>query len=300
MSPSLSVIVPAYRAASTISSCLGALESQLADDLEVLVVDSGDDGTGELAAERFPWVRVVQRDERAFAGHARNLGVERSRGDLLAFTDADCVPAPDWVESLRAAHEERDLPVIGGTVANGNPSSRVGWAYYLAEFHRWAPGAAAGFVDDVPGCCWSLRRWTYERYGPFLEDTYCSDTAFHWKMARDGHRPFLDPSIRVAHSNPVRLSRVLPHEVLHGRNFARVRTSESGWCRARAALHAVAAPLLPPLLLARITAGARRRALSRQLLRTLPLVAATVGAWSLGELQGYAAWALRPARAEAS
>lgn len=296
-SPRLSVVIPAYRAAGTIFQCLSALERQSCEDFEVLVVSSGEEDTDRLVAERFPEVRRIRSRERRFPGGARNLGIAKARAELLAFTDADCVPDGTWVESLIAAHE-LETPVIGGVIANGNPGRRTGWAYYLVEFHRWAPGADAGFVDDLPGCCWSMKRWAFDRYGPFVEGTYCSDTIFHWRMARDGLRPYLDPGVRVSHLNPVGLGGILRHERMHGRSFARVRAAEHGWGRSRAALHAATTPLLPFLLLGRIVAGAGARRLTRRLLQTLPLVAASVASWSAGELEGYAGRVLAPSGIE--
>lgn len=286
-SPRVSVIVPSYNAAATIATSLTALERQTSSDFEVVVVDSGTDAAATLVASYFPWVRLVRREERTFAGHARNLGIDVVDGELLAFTDADCAAAPDWIERIVAAHE-REHPVIGGVVANGNPESWAGWAYYLTEFHHWMPGSPEGFVDDVPGCCWSMKRSAYRRWGPFLEETYCSDSSFHWRMERDDLHPYLDPAILVEHLNPTSLREVLGHEVRHGRSFARVRATDRHWGRLHAAFRALGAPLLPGLLLSRMAIGlGRRRGPLGRLALAGPLVAAAVTAWSWGELQGY-------------
>ena len=178
--------------------------------------------------------------------------------------------------------------MVGGVVANANPGSLVGRAYYYTEFHRWLPARRADAVDEIPACCLSMKRSAYERYGPFLEDTYCSDTAFHWRMASDGERPLLDPAMLVAHRNPTRLRRCLEHEAYHGRAFARVRVAVRRMPRSVALLRAATSPLLPPLLFARAarSAGASR-ADRRGFLSAGPLVLLAMSAWSYGELRGY-------------
>ena len=186
----ISVIVPSYKARATIEACLDSLHAQkTAASYEIIVVGSGDDEAAGLA-DRFPEVRLLWFRERKFAGHARNLGALEARGAILAFVDADCIPAEDWIEAIRHAHQDT-APVIGGVVANANPESIVGRAYYFAEFNRWLPDSPPGRVDEVPGCCWSMKRPAFERYGPFLEGTYCSDTAFQWRMAVGGERSYL-------------------------------------------------------------------------------------------------------------
>lgn len=141
---------------------------------------------------------------------------------------------------------------------------------------------------EIPTCCLSLKRWVFDRYGPFLEGTYCSDTAFHWKLGRAGHRPLLDPTIRVAHVNRARLGAFLAHEPEHGRAFATVRATEHAWSTRRRIGHALLTPLLPPLLfgrmLRRVLAG---RGYVPPFVVASPLVALGLTAWSYGELLGY-------------
>jgi glycosyltransferase involved in cell wall biosynthesis len=305
----LSILVAAYGARETIADSIAALRDQhTAARYEIVLIESSGDGAAEIAAEVIAArgtevvapLRVVRCHERRYAGHARNLGVAEARGRLLACTDADCVAAPDWVERVVRAHEQGP-PVIGGAVEVANPESFAGWGYYFAEFHRWRPGGGARPIDEVPGCCWSFTREAFARWGPFLEGTYSSDTAFQWRMARDGERPRFDPSIRVAHRNPDALGRSLRHGVLHGRQFARVRAAQQSLRRPRLALNAASAPLLPALLFARTVLGvARNRTYAGRFTLTWPVTLAQLSAWSCGELLGYVAALADPGSASRS
>lgn len=286
--PVISVIIPAYNAAATVAACLGSLRRQRdAPSFEIVVADSSTDGTAAIVAGRFPDVRLLTSRTRRFPGDARNLGVAAARGHLLAFLDADCLAAPDWLARIAVAHRAPD-PAIGGTVANANPRSYVGWASYFCEFSQWMPPVGPRRMVEIPTCCLSLKRWAFDAYGPFRAGTYCSDTAFHWKLGRAGHRPLLDPTIRVAHVNRVRLAAFLAHEPEHGRAFATVRATEHAWSTQRRIGYAALTPLLPPLLfgrmLRRVLAG---RGYARRFIVVSPLVALGLAAWSYGELRGY-------------
>src|SRR5688572_16174609 len=101
--PAVSVIVPARDAADTIAKTLTALANQRVDAAyEVIVVDDGStDETASIAAGA-DGVQLVAGDGEG-PGPARNAGAAAASADLLAFTDADCVPRTGWLEAGLAA-----------------------------------------------------------------------------------------------------------------------------------------------------------------------------------------------------
>src|SRR5688500_17886323 len=110
-----SVIIPARDEADKIDACLNALQVQTVGwgNLEVLVIDDGSrDRTCAIAEEHR--VRVI-RQEHAGAASARNRGVREAKSDIVVFMDADCVPAPDFIDRLLAPFtgEGPDSEVIG-------------------------------------------------------------------------------------------------------------------------------------------------------------------------------------------
>ncbi len=133
-----------------------------------------------------------------------------------------------------------------------------------------------------------MKRVAYDRWGPFREEGYCSDTLFHWRRAKDGEFPYLDPAIRVAHINPHGLFHMLEHEAFHGKYFARVRAQYQERSKGRLLLNVLSAPLLPFLLFAR--AGARvfsRGFYKSEFIRSSLQTFAGICCWSAGEFAGY-------------
>lgn len=113
----VSVIIPVYNDAAGLARCLAALAEQTLprERFEVLVVDNG--GTADLAGalDAFPQASLLhETNPGSYA--ARNVGISFSRGDVLAFTDADCTPHRMWLENALRRLEQgaRDVILGGG------------------------------------------------------------------------------------------------------------------------------------------------------------------------------------------
>jgi glycosyltransferase involved in cell wall biosynthesis len=106
----VSVVVPAYNAEATIGRTLAALAAQELDKrFEVIVVDGGStDGTLAVLADPADWVTVLHNPERDPAS-SRNLGARNATTSKLAFTDADCEPAPGWLSAGLEALKDADI-----------------------------------------------------------------------------------------------------------------------------------------------------------------------------------------------
>jgi len=116
--PFVSVVIPVYKDATILESCLDHLSNQTypTDRFEVVVVDNGSsfDLAGLFA--RRPGVSVIHCPKPGSYA-ARNRGVEAARGLIIAFTDADCQPHRQWLEwGVAAMQQEPEIAVLGGHV----------------------------------------------------------------------------------------------------------------------------------------------------------------------------------------
>lgn len=286
--PRISVVVVAYNAARTIRTCLAALAAQTDRDFDLVVVDSSTDETPAIVRREFPDACLLRSDTRLFPGAARNRGIAATTGEIIAFIDSDCVADPGWIALLREAHASSGAAAVGGSILPANPHSVVGWGAYFCEFSAWLPAGQVRRMMDIPTCNISYKRQALERYGPFRESGYCSDTALNWKLSAAGDPPLFVPGIRVAHFNLSRLRPFLSKQVMHGQAFARMRSQERGLDRTRRAALAAGCGLLPALLLTRIVRRAVPAGLTARWLQSLPVIALGLAAWSCGEAKGYA------------
>ena len=114
--PRVSVVVP-VRDDPRLSACLDALDRQSypSELVEVIVADNGDDPAVRALTHARAGVRYVA-EPTGGSYTARNAAVLASTGDVLAFTDADCLPEPDWIQhAVRALAEGADI--VAGRVA---------------------------------------------------------------------------------------------------------------------------------------------------------------------------------------
>jgi len=120
--PFCSVIIPTHERPGVLAGCLQAIAELLypRERLEVDVVDDG--GTTDVE----PLIRtfkdeldvVLVRQTRSGPAAARNAGAKQARGEVLAFTDDDCRPAPDWLQTLVEHWSGHEDVAVGGHTVN--------------------------------------------------------------------------------------------------------------------------------------------------------------------------------------
>ena len=114
--PFVSIIVPVYNGSRTIDTLLTSLLAldYPADRHEIVIVDNKSTDDTREQIQRYP-VTFLEETEIQSSYAARNRGIEAAKGEILAFTDADCVVESTWLKRLLANHEE---PRWGGFVGN--------------------------------------------------------------------------------------------------------------------------------------------------------------------------------------
>lgn len=103
----LSLVIPAYNEENYIGACLKSVMENAGDGFsEIIVVDNGStDRTGEIARE-WPGVQVVLEPHKGLT-HARECGRLNATGDLVAYLDADCVFAREWLDTVEELFTRR-------------------------------------------------------------------------------------------------------------------------------------------------------------------------------------------------
>jgi glycosyltransferase involved in cell wall biosynthesis len=127
--PRVSVIVPVRDAEERIGRCLEALLAQSwpRERLEIWVVDDASRDATRERVRALP-VRLLEQPEPRGPYAARNRGLRAAAGEILAFTDSDCVPAKDWVERGVAA-----LDLAAADLAAGHVRFRLASPHSAAE-----------------------------------------------------------------------------------------------------------------------------------------------------------------------
>jgi glycosyltransferase involved in cell wall biosynthesis len=199
-----SVVIPVRDGERYLEELLGALQLEGPD--EVLVIDSGSRDRS-LAIARAAGVEVLSIEPQGFGhGRTRNLGAERTTGELICFLTQDATPRPGWLAAYKEAFalDDRVGAAYGPHLPRPDTSPMI--ARELAEFFAtFSPdgrpqvqrAGSASFLSNV-NACYSRSCWEQVR---FREIAYAEDQAFGADMLAAGWVKVYHPDAAVLHAH---------------------------------------------------------------------------------------------------
>lgn len=207
----ISVVIPVKNGGTDLVRCLDAIAGQAIDEpVEVVVVDSGSsDGSGDRARALGAVVHEIPPEEFGH-GRTRNLGVERSSGDLVVFTSQDAVADDEhWLGLL--AEAARGAPGVAGAYGRQlpHPDARPPEQFFLGflygsepRLQRLAPTDELTFESTLfSNVNAAVHRWALERF-PFRDDlTMSEDQEWSRRVLRAGFSLVYEPRAAVRHSH---------------------------------------------------------------------------------------------------
>lgn len=219
----VSIVILTWNSRALLEDCLAALPAATAPlPIEVIVVDNGSrDGTAEWLAARSDLVTITNATNRGVAP-ARNQGLRRARGELVALLDVDTVAAPRSFATLVARlHSAPDVGLVGPKLVDPDGAlqyscrrfptlvdkvlrrlpSRLGRAVVDDVELRWWDHAGVREVDYVIGACQVIRKAALDEVGLLDERIFYGpeDVDLCLRMHRAGWRVEYVPEAVVMH-----------------------------------------------------------------------------------------------------
>jgi GT2 family glycosyltransferase len=203
---SVSVVVCTMDRPEALTRCLRALRECTPPPAQVVVVDQG---ARPVAPEGVEHVRMSERG----VSRGRNRGARAAEHELLAFTDDDCVPAPEWIGALERGFEDgvdgvtgRVLPLPGEGVAVSSRTSTARRTFGGPRQTPWDIGTGGNLA---------LRRSAFEAVGGFDETLgpgtparAAEDVDLLYRLANAGFTILYEPDAVVYHELKTRRARV--------------------------------------------------------------------------------------------
>ena len=198
--PFVSVIVCSYNGGRTLAACLDSLSKLTYPDYEVILVDDGSTDDTAYTATQFPQVRYIHQSNHGLS-HARNTGAAAARGEVLAYTDSDCMADVDWLYYLIGTLVSGDYAGVGGP--NVTPPAQ-NWVQACVAA---APGGPSHVLltdtvaEHIPGCNMAFYRWAFESVGGFDAEYHKAgdDVDFCWRIQQAGWVIAFSPPAIVWH-----------------------------------------------------------------------------------------------------
>ncbi len=207
----LSIIIPTVGRSTLREVLVGLMNSQNFAEISPEIIVVRDAVEGEFLAKlekEFPHVKFFCTPEKAYAGGARNLGIEKATGEVIAFLGDDTIPQPDWLARVTSFHSEKkdkDDVLLG----------KVSWTPELAkdEFHHWLENNAQFAFSSIAkkGADWrhfytsniSLKKELIgkDRFSNKFIGWGFEDTEFGYRLAKKGMRISYDAKCEVLHDH---------------------------------------------------------------------------------------------------
>lgn len=296
----LSVVALAF--GGGLSQCLAALQPQTdALGAEVIVPHDNTLEDEEALRRAFPAVKFVAHQGIRTPAELRSTGAAMSSGDVVAFLEGHCRPAPDWCQRVLEAHDSTHA-AIGGPIEKGLPDgggsdTALNWSVYLADYSRYMLPLPEGKTHALSDCNVSYKRSALEATREYWMTEF-HENVVNGALQQSGATLWFNPAMTVFEQRQLTLSAAMRDRFSFGRLFGSTRVP--GVALPKRLAWSAAALVMPPLLVARVVGNIQRRGRHRdQLLRCLPSLAMISAAWMAGEAVGYltgtAGHALKPA-----
>jgi glycosyltransferase involved in cell wall biosynthesis len=225
ISPNVSIIIPVKNGARTIQELLESLMQMDYDEekLEVIVVDgSSTDNTQEIVS-KFP-VRLLD-EERPGLNAARNTGIKHSKGEIIAFTDCDCVAPKNWIKRIIENFRDSQVGCVGGNILGYYPS-------FLSQYcdesaipvmrifrNRKVLDMVKPPTQYPAGCNMATKRDVIKKVGTFNENIKYGfdEDEFVERICKKKYKMVLDPRVFVRHKHRLTLLELLKQTFQYGR-----------------------------------------------------------------------------------
>jgi cellulose synthase/poly-beta-1,6-N-acetylglucosamine synthase-like glycosyltransferase len=208
--PRVSVVVCAYNAARTMDACLASLRTLNYPDYEIIVVNDGSTDSTLAISERHRAIYEADPDAPRFVllsqenkglSVARNVGAQAATGEIVAYTDSDCVPDPDWLAFLVYKF------LRSGFVAVGGPNFPPPEPYLVPAAVAVSPGGPTHVLlndevaEHIPGCNMAFTKKALAEVGGFdpLYTAAGDDVDLCWRLQNRGYAIGFSPAATVWH-----------------------------------------------------------------------------------------------------
>lgn len=227
--PVVSVVVPFFNSERHIAKCIESLLSQrgVGGPWEIILINNGSSDESSSIVKHYREL-IVLEESTPGAYAARNAGIRRARAPLIAFIDADCIAASDWLRSIRSGFEEPNVAILLGHCSYPESASlglRLLGAYENSKTHyvthHCGPAYRFAHANNM-----AVRTSVFAEHGLFKEWGRAADTELVQRLGqiRPELRIVFLPSMRITHLEFVRMLGRMQRMRLYTQTNSRIDT----------------------------------------------------------------------------
>jgi len=197
-----SIIIPSFRSGKTIEKCLQSLVNQkYTRKYEIIIIDNFSKDNTENIVKKFKKVRFIKKISNP--AEARNYGAKIAKGEIILFTDADCIAPKDLLKRIDEDFEENDIVGVGGGYKTINKESQA--ARFIGYEIAWRHSKEPKFTNFLGTYCCAYRRDIFLKFNGFDEKFLRAsgeDPEFSFRVAKTGYKLLFDKKLFVWHFHP--------------------------------------------------------------------------------------------------
>ena len=223
--PAVTVVVPVRNGEETIQPLLESLDNLNYDSakVEVIVVDGDSTDKTQEIVKNYPVKLVIEKKKGL--NIARNTGIKKGKGEIVAFTDADCIVPTNWITKIVENFKDPQVSCVGGSTKALNSDFVSQYAdnsiVRLMPFFRKREelDKVKPFFRHPAGCNMAYRKKVAEEIGYFDENIQYGfdEVEFADRVCKAGYKMVLDPNVLVWHKHRSTLGEFLKQNFQYGR-----------------------------------------------------------------------------------
>ena len=224
---SASVVIPAYNAKKTIDFCLDSLVDQQGynQTLEILVIDDGSTDDTVEHIRKFQQrdlpanmtIKLLLQEHNQGPAAARNRGAKEASGDIILFTDSDCVVEVDWVKQMLLPFVVDEVSAVKGAYKTRQPEliAKLAQVEFDSRYQLLAKHEKIDVVFTYAAAIKKSVFWGLGGFDTSFPKADNEDTDLSYKIAKD-HTIIFNPKAIVYHQHPATLKEYLSKKFSRG------------------------------------------------------------------------------------
>jgi cellulose synthase/poly-beta-1,6-N-acetylglucosamine synthase-like glycosyltransferase len=222
--PTVSIIVPVKNGEKTLKKCIDSILNLNYPNYELIIVNDGStDNTQKILEEYKDKIKIINT-QGVGPSKARNLAVKQAKGELVAFTDSDCIVDKEWLNELVKCFKiEENLAGVGGEQLSPQDESNFGkivnnFMHSIGIIEYVKDEKEVVFTQHNPTCNSIYKKEVFEKLGGFKEGLWPGeDVEFDYRVTKTGYKLLFNPKAIVYHYRPQNIKKFIKMMYKYGK-----------------------------------------------------------------------------------
>ncbi len=285
MNGNLSVIVITLEGGAALRRCLNELQKQ-GEATNMTVHVPCDERMADLGQFRqeFPDVDFIEMTGIRTYAELRSIGISTSCGSIVAVTEDQCLPHPEWCQEIINGHQ-KDCVSVGGAVEKDVPDTLLSWSFFFIDYVRYMNPMIEGPTSHLTDCNVSYKREALEAIADVWKLEF-HEPEVHQALEDQGQTLWFNPKMIVLQRRDIRFKNALQDRFDFGRLFGSGRVRHQSFPVRM--VYGMVALCLPPLTVGRVASAViRKKRCFAKFVHALPVIILLNSVWAVGECIGY-------------